>query len=168
MTADSAFAVAAGDSAAAARPAPMNTEPMIFFMGKPLFGRADSLLLGDSMLSRRGRSTLGGLVEIAWRFQVDVSATCDRAIQHLPGAEYLSWGSTCLKSATCWYCPGGRFAATDRRGVGSWPTCGWRCSPLCFAADSARTSRYGGCDISFAVGTVRGWTHSATPRRFSI
>jgi hypothetical protein len=72
MTADSAFAVAASDSAAAARPAPIIAEPMIFFMGKPLFGRAGSLLLDDSMLSRSGRSTLGGLVEIAWRFRVDV------------------------------------------------------------------------------------------------
>src|SRR3954465_8107726 len=146
MTADSAFAVAASDSAAAARPAPIIAEPMIFFMGKPLFGRAGSLLVGDSMLSRRGSSTLGGLVEIAWRFRVDASAiSCHRAIQRVPGAEYLSWGSTCLKTATCWYCPGGRFAATGHRGVGSWPTCGWRCSPLCLAVDSARTWRYSGC-----------------------
>src|SRR3954452_1613452 len=129
MTADSAFAVAAGDSAAAAMPAPVNTEPMIFFMGKPLFGRAGSLLLGDSMLSRRGRSALGGLVEIAWRFRVDVSAiSCHRVIRRVPGAEYLSWGSTCVKAATCWYCPGARFAAPGHRGVGSWPTCGWQCS----------------------------------------
>src|SRR6476619_1091486 len=113
MTADSALAVAASDSAAAARPAPMNAEPMIFFMGKPLFGRAGSLLLGDTMLSPRGRSTLGGQVEIGWRFRVGVRAmSCDRAIPRVPGPEYLWWGSACLTAATCWYCPGERVAAT--------------------------------------------------------